>query len=132
MEMTTTMDAVNSGAIFAAFAGAAVAIYVIFLALSIMMIVANCKIYAKMGEGWWAPFVPFYNLWVWFKCVMGSGWKMFLTLIPIFGCIYAIIASVKFYKSFGKSTGFAILGLFFAPICLLICAFDNSTYIGPQ
>ena len=110
----------------------AIILWVICMAISIVMIIANCKLYAKMGEGWWAPFVPFYNTWVWFKCVVGAGWKMFLMLIPLFGPIYTLVVCFKMYKCFGKSTGFAILGLFFSPICLMICAFDNSTYIGPQ
>lgn len=48
------------------------------------------------------------------------------------GLATAIISAVtmfKLYKRFGKSTGFAIAGIFFSFVCLPICAYDNSTFI---
>ena len=108
----------SSGIIFA----------IVALVICVITIVAMCKIFIKMGEPGWAAFVPYYNMWLLYKHTMGSGWKMFLTLIPVYGYIISIIQLWKTYKGFGKSGFFAFVGLFFSPICLLICAFDSSSF----
>ena len=113
-------------------AGAAIAISLIGAAISILMIVAQCRIFSKMGAPWWAALIPLFNTWVLCEKVVGHGAKMFILLIPIFGWfIYPFVLMFKQYKVLGKSTAFAILGLLFTPICQVIIAFDNSVYLGP-
>jgi len=116
----------------AAAAGGLAVYYIICLAVCAVVIVAQWKIFTKAGEAGWKAIVPFVNCWTLFKIVTGSGARMFMTLIPVFGEIYFYIVMFKLAKAFGKSNGFGVGMIFLSPIFECILAFDNSEYIGPQ
>jgi hypothetical protein len=64
---------------------------------------------------------------------MTHGKKMFLSLIPVVGIVFSIIATMKLAKAFGKGTGFGLGLIFLAPIFYPILAFnENIKYIKPQ
>ena len=50
----------------------------------------------------------------------------------LFKRIYGIYQRYSFVKSFGKSTGFAILAIFFPTITNCILVFSDVEYEGPQ
>ena len=105
----------------------------LWLAVSVLMIVAMWKIFEKSGEPGWAAIIPFYNLYVLFKITWGNGWKFLYLLIPIAGFVFGIITVVKLAKAFGKSGGFAVGLIFLSVIFYCILAFDQSIYLGvPQ
>ena len=54
-------------------------IALIALAIAIIMIIAQCKIFTKAGEKWWKMFIPLYNSWIQTK-ITGLAWWWF----PIF------------------------------------------------
>ncbi|MDE6775204.1 MAG: hypothetical protein K2J37_02720 [Ruminococcus sp.] len=73
--------------------------------------------------------------------VMSSGDSTILTLMTsLIGFVFTIAISViaayvyyMFAKSYGKSTGFCILSIFFGAITIIIMGFDNNTaYVGPM
>lgn len=102
------------------------------LAVAIFLIAVQWKIFTKAGEAGWKAIVPFVNTWTFFKIAQGEGWKMFLTLIPVIGFVFPLIANVKLAHAFGKGTGFGI-GLIILPyIFMPMLAFGNATYCGPQ
>ena len=115
----------------AAETGGAIAYIIVAIAIYVLLIVAQWKIFAKAGEAGWKSLIPLYNLYIMVKIVDGNGWKFLLLLIPIVGFIYDIMLSIKMAKAFGKSSGFAV-GLIFLPnIFFLILGFGSAEYIGP-
>lgn len=104
--------------------------WLIYLAVVVVMIVALWKVFDKAGEPGWAAIVPLYNTYVLFKITFGQGWMFLLLCVPIANVIFGILVYVKLAKAFGKSTGFAV-GLIFLPfIFTLILGFGESSYQG--
>lgn len=100
--------------------------------ISIIVLVAEWRIFTKAGQPGWAVLIPIYNLWVLYKIVCGRGTAMFRLLIPLYNIYWIIKTFIKMAHAFGKSTGFG-LGLFFlAPIFQLILGFGDAVYQGPQ
>ena len=108
-------------------------IYIICaIAVYVLLVIANWKIFTKAGEAGWKSIIPFYNLYIFCKIVDGNGWKFLLLLIPIVDIVYYVFLDIKTAKAFGKSTGFAV-GLIFLPnIFTLILGFGSAEYIGPN
>lgn len=119
-------DAAVAGAIMAG-----MGVYlVVVLALSILLIVANWKIYSKAGEPGWASIVPFYCNYVLFKIAMGNGWLFLLMLVPVVNIVVSIMVIFKLASAFGKGIGFGFGLLFLSPIFLLILGFGSAEYQG--
>lgn len=116
----------------------------IVLALIVLSIIANWKIFSKAGQPGWASLVPFYNKYISFKIYWGNGW---LFLVPIalgifsyfnlIGFLFTLAAVVinvmtqyKKAEAFGERIGFTI-GLVFLPtIFNLILGFGKYEYHG--
>lgn len=104
-----------------------------FLALavvSIVLIIANWKIFTKAGKPGWAAIVPFYNFYILLQIVGLPIWTIIFFFIPFTAPFIMLLVYWNLAKVFGKSSGFGIGLMFLAPIFLLILAFDKSTYIG--
>lgn len=106
--------------------------FIVILILSVVMIVAMWKIYAKAGEPGWASIVPFYCNYVLFKIAMGNGWLFLLLFVPVVNIVFGIMVYFKLAKAFGKGVGFGFGLLFLTPIFILILAFGSAEYIGAQ
>lgn len=107
-------------------------LYGVSIAVSILIIVAECMVYEKADQAWWKVFIPFYNCWVLFDIVYGKGSKMFLLLIPF----YNIYVLIKFYidmaHAYDQSTGFGVLLLFFPYVMYPVIGFSKEIeYVGP-
>ncbi len=126
MMLETSEDA------YAAAAAGASAVSTIFsLAISVLMIVAQWKLFTKAGEAGWKSIIPIYNGWTMCKIIYGQGWKIFLTLVPVLSFIFAIAYSIRMAQVYGKGIGFGIANIFFSPITMLILAFGDAQYEGP-
>lgn len=68
-EYSSGYDTAAAGAL-AAFMGA---YSIIILAICVVMIVANWKLFTKAGEPGWAAIIPFYSNYVLFKIAFGNG-----------------------------------------------------------
>lgn len=106
---------------------------VIILIPSILALIANWKIYSKMGEAGWKSLIPIYNVVILFEKVNINPLFILVALIPWVGSaaflIIQIIANVRLCKGFGKSTGFTIGYILIGCIFGLILAFDkNATW----
>ena len=106
--------------------------FIVILILSVVMIVALWKIYAKAGEPGWASIVPFYCNYVLFKIAMGNGWLFLLLFVPVVNIVFGIMVYFKLASAFGKGVGFGFGLLFLTPIFILILAFGSAEYIGVQ
>ena len=105
--------------------------WILYLAFTILMIVAWWKIFTKAGQPGWACIIPIYNLYVWCKIVGRPWWWILLMLIPLVNFIIVIILIIDLAKSFGKGVGFGI-GLLLLPIIFFpILGFGSAQYQGP-
>jgi len=102
-----------------------------YLAIVIVMIIAEWKIYQKGGQPGWAVLIPFYNIYVLLKLVGRPGWWLLLMLIPVVNIIIGIIVTNDLSKSFGQGVGFTLGLIFLSPIFILLLAFGDYKYIGP-
>ena len=103
----------------------------IMLVLTVVLIIANWKIYTKAGEPGWGSLIPFYSQYLMFKIAWGNGWLFLLTIIPVVGWVVALIALYKLCVAFGYGVGFFLGMLFLSPIFILILAFGSAEYQGP-
>lgn len=104
---------------------------VVALVVTVVLIIANWKIYTKAGEPGWGCIIPFYSQYLLFKIAWGDGRLFLLTLIPVAGWIVALIALYKLCVAFGHGAGFFLGMLFLSPIFMLILGFGSSEYQGP-
>ena len=103
---------------------------IIWLAFSILMLVAMWKVFVKAGRPGWAVLIPIYNTYVFLKIAGKPGWWLIWFFIPLLNLIFGIIATVAFAQSFGKGAGFTV-GLIFLPIIFIpILAFGEAQYVG--
>ena len=105
---------------------------IIYIAIAVLMIVANWKIFTKAGRPGWASIVPFYNLYVEFEIAGMNGWLFLLLLVPIANIVILIMLYIKLAQVFGKDAGFTIGLIFLNMIFLLILAFGSAQYQGLQ
>lgn len=98
--------------------------------LTVFLIIANWKLYKKMGYKGWKSLIPFYNTWLFYKALTGNGWNMLRLLIPIYNIYYATIMNYEEARVFGKGINFGFGLYFLTPIFTLILAFGSAQYIG--
>jgi hypothetical protein len=119
MEEFTFFDDFNGNSLF------------IFLAIAVIMIIAQWKIYEKSGKPGWAVLIPIYNIIILLEIIGKPIWWIFLFLIPIVNIIIGIWATNLLSKSFEKGVGFTI-GLIFLPFIFYpILGFGSVKYVGP-
>lgn len=108
------------------------AIIIIYLAIVLLLIVANWKIFDKAGKPGWASIIPIYNIFVLLEIVGKPWWWFFLFLIPGVNIIFLIWTINLLYKSFGQSEGFTIGLIFLGIVFFPVLAFGSSyKYKGP-
>jgi hypothetical protein len=99
-----------------------------YLAIVIVMIVANWKVFEKAGQPGWACLIPFYNIYIFLVIAGKPAWWLVLLLIPVVNIIFAVIACIAVAKKFGKDAlfgvGLVLLGFVFFPIL----AWGDATY----
>ena len=135
MYLDSAMGSVES-TLFGVVAGALATYSVVVVALVVISIIANWKIYSKAGEPGWACLVPIYANVVQFKIVGLNPWLLLLYLIPFVNfvviAVFAIVVPFRLAKSFGKDLGWGF-GLWLLPFIFnLILAFGSSEYVGPN
>lgn len=117
-----------------AFAGVVLAFVSVFLfvslAVGILMLAAQWKLYKKAGEHGWAALIPFYSQYVLVKITWGNGWLFLLYLVPIGNFIFAIATNIKLARVFGKSGGYAAGLIFLSFVFLPMLAFGSAQYLG--
>lgn len=129
--MTSVLMTNDADALTAATAGFLIVWYIVILALTILLIVAQWKMFVKAGKPGWGAIVPFYNFYCLFDMSFGNGWLFLLTFVPCVGVVMNIIMYVKLAQAFGKSGAFAV-GLIFLPyIFIPILGFGDAQYNGP-
>lgn len=98
------------------------------LIISVVSIIAMWKIFTKANRPGWYALIPIFNFYELID-IAGLEWYYLLLLIIPFVNVYAIFKIyIELAHKFGKSSLFGVLCVFFSFICMLILAFDSSTY----
>ncbi|MCB2207040.1 MAG: hypothetical protein KQH67_01980 [Bacteroidetes bacterium] len=119
MEEFTFFDDFNGNSLF------------ILLAIAVIMLIAQWKIYVKAGKPGWAVLIPIYNIIILLEIIGKPILWLFLFLIPIVNIIIGIWATNLLSKSFEKGVAFTI-GLIFLPFIFYpILGFGSAKYMGP-
>ena len=129
--------------------GVLVVTLLITVGLSVLMIIAQWKLFTKAGEPGWKSIIPFYGgytfyrlTWtpaVFFVTLAISVLSMIFTSVPavtvILGIVALIISIISFVytaHAYGKYGGF-VAGMIFLPFIFFpILAFGDSQYVGPK
>lgn len=106
--------------------------WLFWLAIIVVSIVAMWKIFTKAGELGWKSIIPVYHIYILYKIAWGNGWVFLALIVPIVNFVVAIMLQFKLARAFGKSAGFAMGLIFLGPIFQIILGLDDSKYIGPD
>ncbi len=87
---------------------------IIFLAIVVLWLAGQWRVFAKAGHPGWATIVPIYNLYVWIKIAGHSGWWLLLYLIPLVGTVAHLIISIDAARAFGENAIFGF-GMWLVP-----------------
>lgn len=123
--------------------GFSVVFFVLIVAIAVVTIIAQWKMFQKAGRPGWAAIVPFYNGWVLYEIVWGKGWWFFAwagimivaNMIPFIGWLLSLACSLIFgisvAKAYGQPWAFGI-GIMCVPfVFYLMLAFGKAQYIKP-
>lgn len=121
--------------------------------VSVILIVANFKLYKKAGKEGWKCLIPYYNTWT--ECEflgLNTNWVWILLGASIVGGIldgmldttlfsyvstaasfyFSILRSISMAQSFGKDTGFGV-GILLLPVVFVpMLAFGKAEYVGAK
>ncbi len=91
-------------------------------------------VYMKMNCRWWAPFIPFYNIYAMSLALDGKKWTNYLAFIPFIGQIYYLVLLYKMGNAF-KTGGFLTVlfpFIMFPVIGFGSHSFNNVCYISER
>ena len=111
-----------------------VPLMIVSIALSVVMIIAEWKIFVKAGYAGWKCLIPIYNVWCLFEMVYGNGAKMFLLLIPIANIVFLILFMIDMSDAFGQEeVAFKIGMVLLSAVFMCIIGFHPAiTYVGSK
>lgn len=106
--------------------------FVIWAAISVLMIISNWKIFEKAGQPGRGIFIPIYNIYLMFKVWGRPGGRTRWLLFPPVLLVLMIILNFDIAKRFKKPALFG-LGLRILPIVFYpILAFDKKAKRSPK
>jgi hypothetical protein len=111
--------------------GPLITLGIVWLAIIVLLIISQWKIFSKAGQPGWASLIPIYNLYIMLKIGGKPGWWLILMFIPLVNFIFLIWSMNMISKSFGKDAGFTVGLLTFGFIFWPILAFGKAQYLGP-
>lgn len=105
---------------------------VIWLAVVVLFLAANWKIFTKAGQPGWASLIPFYNLFVMMRIVGLPAWFLLLYFVPIANLFVSIYVVYRLATAFGKGVGYTVGLIFLSPIFFPLLAFGDAEYQGAE
>ena len=110
--------------------GPGIGTYIFVIAVTVLMIAAMWKVFAKAGKPGWAAIIPIYNIIVLLDIAGKPAWWLILFFIPIVNFVIAILVYVALAERFGKGGGFAMGLVFLGFIFFPILGFGGAQYRG--
>ena len=104
-----------------------------WLLIFVLYVAGAWKMFVKAGHPGWAAIIPIYNIYIILKIVGRPGWWLILFFIPFVNIVVLLLVSINLGKSFGKSTAWSIILLFFLNVIgYLILGWGADQYQGPS
>jgi hypothetical protein len=108
--------------------GGTPALWILYVAVAVFMLVAMWKVYDKAGQPGWAAIIPIYNIWVLLRIVGKPEWWLLLFFVPIVNIVVSVLVYIALAERFGKDSAFAV-GMVFLPFIFFpILGFGTATY----
>lgn len=129
---TSTSTSTSTGTMDPAFVGVMIAVYAVIMILTVILLIAQWKLFVKAGKPGWASIVPIYNFIVMLEIVGRPVWWFVLLLVPFVNIVIEIMLILDLAKAYGKSSGYGVLMLLFPYVMFPLLAFSKDTqYVGP-
>ena len=129
---SSSLDAAEAGGVAAVILGLMGVILIPTLIFVVLSIIANWKVFTKMGMPGWYSLIPFFSDWKKFEAAGMQPWFALVILIPVIGSIAYLIAtifiSIRLARGFGKSDAYAIGIILLQPIFLMILGFGKADW----
>ncbi len=103
---------------------------IVWLIFTVILVVANWKIFVKAGKPGWAILIPIYNVIVMLQIVKKPWWWLLLMFIPVVNVVIAILIIYNFVTVFGKPGWHVLPALFLSIIYYPYIAFSDARYVG--
>ncbi len=101
---------------------------VFWLLVTVVIIVANWKIFTKAGKPGWAILIPIYNIIVMVQIIKKPLWWVIILFVPIVDAVFAILIVYNLVLRFGKPGWHVLLALFLGVIYYPYLAFSSAEY----
>ena len=116
----------------AAAGGLALIPMLIMLGISLFMLIAMWKVFAKAGQPGWGVIVPIYNIICMLNIAGKPLWWVILCFVPVANIVVIILTYAGMAKAFGKGAGF-VIGMILLPIIFWpILGFGSAEYQGAE
>ena len=109
----------------------AVLILLFAIAITVLVIAGQWRVFTKAGRPGWACLVPIYNWYVIIKIAGKPGWWLLLCLVPLVNIVIGFIVMFALAERFGKGAGFALGLIFLGVIFYPILGFGDARYTPP-
>ncbi len=145
LKTTTVSSGDVAGGIIAALGAFLIFFVLIGLAITIVSIISQWKMFEKGGKPGWSSIIPVYNTYVMCDMVGVNPWWILIVLlspilsvVPLIGTLaqlaitvyFGVLLAVSTAKAFGKETGFGILLYFIPFVGYCILGFGKDKYVG--
>jgi len=101
------------------------------MATSILVVIAQWRVYEKAGQPGWAVLIPFFNFYILLKIVGKPAWWLLWIFVPLVNVVVEIWVTNLLSKSFGKDEAFTLGLIFLSVIFYPILGFGKAEYKGP-
>ena len=103
---------------------------VFWIVMTVVLIVANWKIFTKAGKPGWAILIPIYNIIVMMQIIKKPLWWVIILFVPIVDIVFVILIVYNLVIKFGQPGWHVILALFLGFIYYPYLAFSKAEYQG--
>jgi len=121
-------DQFDSSPPSAAAGGVLLFLFLFYIALVVLVVAGQWKMFTKAGKPGWACLVPIYNIIVWVEMAGRPIWWFLLLFVPLVNIVISIILLIDITNKFGRGGG-TIVGLIFLPFVFVpILGFGSAQY----
>ncbi len=103
---------------------------ILWIVMTVVLIVANWKIFTKAGKPGWAILIPIYNIIVMMQIIKKPLWWVIMLFIPIVNVVFGILIVYNMVLKFSQPGWHVILALFVGIIYYPYLAFSKAEYQG--
>lgn len=100
--------------------------YIFMIAMIVITMAISFQVYEKAGSEGWKAWIPFLNVWEWFKIAGMNPLLMLLLIIPGVNVIIHLMVGINVSKRFNLGTLGTVLYILFTPLMMIYLATSSS------